>query len=350
MEVVFAPLLMNKRALLIYRLYWRFLFGLLFATGPMTFAATLPVTNGLSLWLAADVAVTTNATGLVSDWADQSGQGHSASQASASSQPTLRFTQLNGLPSVHFSGGQFFALAGQVLTSPTFSVVAVVKDERNDTNFREVISNWDLNSGNTGSSFFFGTAGLNPVRARFTDNFGGADQGQLGVGTIINPNAYFILTGVSGANSVGVYQNNSNIAFRASPMSPRNLGGSYVVGRQGSGTFDEYWHGDIAELLVFDRELSNPELQLIWTWLAVKYGANFAPPPIQSIAIEGDSARISFAVGLPTNYYLQAISSLASGQWTNIAHFSSSLTVSNAVVADPVTNQTERFYRLLLGP
>src|SRR5215831_8015184 len=97
-------------------------------------AQNLPVTNGLALWLAADSGVTTNASGLVSGWTDQSGQGHSASQASSGAQPAILAKQLNSLPVVHFTGGQFFSLAGQVITSQTFTVVAMTRDERTDTN------------------------------------------------------------------------------------------------------------------------------------------------------------------------------------------------------------------------
>jgi hypothetical protein len=236
----------------------------------------LTVTNGLALWLAADSGIATNSGGLVSAWSDQSGEGHSGSQASSGGQPAFLPNQLNGLPVVHFSGGQFFSLAGQVLTSQTFTVFAMTRDQRTDTNFRELISNWDNTTGNQLTSMFLGTTALNPVRVRFTDNFGGADQGQTGVGIVSNPTNFFILTAVSGATTVALYQNTTNIAFNASPLTPRNLGGGYVVGRQGTGTFDEYWHGDIAELIVFNRELTATELNQVWQYLAAKYGAAFA--------------------------------------------------------------------------
>ncbi len=326
--------------------------GLLLASlllGPtwMTLAAGLPVTNGLCLWLAADFGVTTNAAGLVSVWADQSGAGHSASQSSFGSQPSLLPNQLNGQPVVRFIGGKFFALAGQIITSPQFTIVAVVCDQRTDTNFRELISNWNSATGNQGTSVFFGTTGRNPVRARFTDSFGGADQGQTGVGILSSPSNYFVFTAVSGANMVAVYQNTTNIAFRNTPLTARNLTGDYVLGRQGNGTFDEYWRGDIAEMLVFNRELSLSELEQVWSFLLLKYlPASY--PPLLSIAPQAGSALISFVVARPTNYFLQVSETLVPGQWSDLALFPYPGWLSNVVVTYSTTN-APRFFRLRLG-
>ena len=55
---------------------------LLAATLPLSSSAqTLPVTAGLQLWLKADAGITTNSTGLVTKWADQSGKGNDAVQS-----------------------------------------------------------------------------------------------------------------------------------------------------------------------------------------------------------------------------------------------------------------------------
>jgi hypothetical protein len=304
-------------------------------------AQQLTVTNGLALWLAADSGVTTNAGGLVSAWSDQSLAGHSASQASSGSQPTFLTNQLNGLPVVHFAGGQFFTLAGQVITSQTFTVVAMTRDQRTDTNFRELISNWDNTTANQVTSVFFGTTALNPVRARFTDNFGGADQGQAGVGIVSNPSNFFIFTAVSGASSVALYQNSANIAFRASPLTARNLGGGYVVGRQGTGTFDEYWHGDIAELIVFNRELTGSELNQVWQYLAARYGAGFAPslniPAVNSseIQIVGlSNGQLAWTNSLPgTTCAVQWATSLAPADFTNVPGLGNILVTSPLMTA-----------------
>src|SRR5664280_964681 len=74
-------------------------------------AQTLPVTAGLQLWLNADVGVTNNASGQVTTWADQSGLGNNATQATLTSAPTIALNSLNGHATVRVSGSQFMEVA-----------------------------------------------------------------------------------------------------------------------------------------------------------------------------------------------------------------------------------------------
>ena len=57
--------------------------------------------SGLVLWLDAEKGVT--GTTAVSAWADQSGNGNNAAQASTPLQPTYRSAAVNGLPAIHFT-------------------------------------------------------------------------------------------------------------------------------------------------------------------------------------------------------------------------------------------------------
>ena len=303
------------------------------------------MTYGLALRLGADYGITTSGSG-VSAWTDQSAKGHSASQASAGFRPALVPDVLNGLPVVRFSGGQFMGLSGQVLTSQVFSIIVVTRDTSASTSYRELISNWD--PAYAGNSVFFGTTAQSPVRARFTDDFGGAATGQSGVGTITNPASHFIFTGVSGSNHVALYQNTGTLTNRSSPLTTRTLSGNYVIGRQGSLTA-EYWTGDIAEMLVYDRELSPGELSSLWQFLLSKYLPGSLPPRIQSIAKQQNQAAIKFQMSRPTNYYLEAVNSLSATGWTTIAQLTNPVSVSNVTILNPMTN-SQRFYRLRLGP
>src|SRR5216683_2644309 len=69
-------------------------------------AQTLP-SSGLQLWLKADAGVTLNGS-TVSQWADQSGSGYNASQATTSKQPLLVSSVLNGKSVVRFDGAADF--------------------------------------------------------------------------------------------------------------------------------------------------------------------------------------------------------------------------------------------------
>src|SRR5437868_2555791 len=79
---------------------------LLAATMPLSSPAqTLPVNTGLQLWLKSDAGVTTNSTGLVTKWADQSGIGNDAIQSDSTKAPSLVLNSLNGIPTLRFPGG-----------------------------------------------------------------------------------------------------------------------------------------------------------------------------------------------------------------------------------------------------
>jgi hypothetical protein len=309
-------------------------------------ADSLPITEGLTLRLGADTGITTNASGKITDWQDQSGAGHSATQSSSSYQPALAAGVLNGLPAARFSGAQYMSLSGQVLTSQVFSIMVVTRDVSTSTSYRELFSNWD--SVNGGTSVFFGTTAQSPVRARFTDDFGGAATGQTGVGTVTNPGTPFIFSAVSGSNHVAVYQNTGAISNRLSALAPRTLTANYVIGRQGS-LNGEYWSGDIAEMLVYNRELGSDELASVWQFLMAKYLPSQLPPRILSISNLQNQAAITFQMARQTNYYVEAISSLSDTHWTTLSQFTNPASLSNVTVLDPMTN-AQRFYRLRLGP
>ena len=71
-----------------------------------------------------------------------------------------------------------------------------------------------------------------------------------------------------------ILYNGSVMASRSSSLSPRKLGGSYVIGQQGN-IDGEYWTGDIAEILVYNRQLSAAELRRVGELLAKKYSVPF---------------------------------------------------------------------------
>ena len=61
--------------------------------------------------------------------------------------------------------------------------------------------------------------------------------------------------------------------------SPKGVG---AYGNTGSGTLNQFYNGDLAEVIVFNRALSNSELNLVGFFLQEKYSVNgqFALPPV----------------------------------------------------------------------
>ena len=97
--------LASKSRLALKTLARKFRVALLFAAAmPLCSLAQSPPTTGLQLWLKADAGVTTNSSGLVTTWADQSGLGNDAIQTNAAVAPSLVMNSLNGKPTLRFPG------------------------------------------------------------------------------------------------------------------------------------------------------------------------------------------------------------------------------------------------------
>jgi len=60
---------------------------------------------GLKMWVKADAGITYGSGSSVSGWADQSGNGNSFAQGTASKQPTFVASGINGRPSLQFAAG-----------------------------------------------------------------------------------------------------------------------------------------------------------------------------------------------------------------------------------------------------
>ena len=227
-----------------------------------------PVRGGLELWLRADRGVTCDPSGRVIAWRDDadprraSADAHHASQADPERRPLLVPAAWDGQPAVRFDGqGRFLQVSGQVVRSQHFSLFAVVTD-LGTSGHREVISNWNNRNGNSTTSFFLGTTGAD--RVRFSDVFNPA-------GVLTKPRDPFVLTAVNGSREAVTFQNFRLLARQDQSLAVRVLNSPYVIGTQGN-INGEYWHGDIAEVLLYGRALRPREREQVWTYLAARYG------------------------------------------------------------------------------
>lgn len=237
------------------------------------------VKEGLSVWLRADSGVLTDDQGRVMLWRDmfpepKSGElPHDASQSRESHRPQLIADAIGGQPAVRFQRGQeYLHVAGQVIQGQQFSIIAVVSDQAAGSGHRDIISNWRARDRTT-NSIFLGNTGASTVR--FTDGFGQA-------GNIVRPESPFVLTAISGREQAATYQNNTLLATSGT-LSERNAAAPYVIGVQGN-YGAEWWHGDIAEILIYNRAIEAGDRELLWQYLAGRYGIEVpmpAPDPRQ---------------------------------------------------------------------
>jgi hypothetical protein len=222
------------------------------------------------LWFRADRGVETGADGRVLRWKDSS-QDVEAAPPTPENAPTLVKDAISGQPALRFDGkARYLHLPPSLLTSQQFTIVAVANDRDAGGQHREIFSNW-RREDNVGPALFFGLTG--PSSVRLTDFFAPA-------GRVENPASHFILTAVTDRMSAAVYQNRKEIAKRNAALPERNLTGRYVIGQQGN-IQGEYWNGDIAELLVYNRALTTDELSKVWNWASQRYRIGATPSPRQ---------------------------------------------------------------------
>ena len=197
----------------------------------------------------------------VGGWQSKEGR-LAASQSSKTSRPSFVAKAINGQPALRFDGqGQFLRISGGIITNEHCTIIAVANDRAEKPGLREIISNWDRKN-NVSTSVFLGLRDVNGVR--FTDNYNAA-------GKILEREKPFVLTASNAADGARVWQNGAIIGSRQQPVTGRRFGTEWVIGQQGN-IGGEFWHGDIAEVMVFPTPLSDQQLQVVWKSLHKKYG------------------------------------------------------------------------------
>jgi hypothetical protein len=219
------------------------------------------VLESATMVLDAGHGVEVDSSGRVVRWTSGSGK-HDASQSVPTCRPLLAVNAVNGLPAVRLNGaGEFLHLEGTLMPSDDVTLFAVVTDLAADGH-RELISNWSGRDGNSGTSFFVGMTGENSVRL---------SDAISGVGQIVNRQSPFLLTATNGKAGAAFFQQNRAVHEQPHALPPRRLDTPWVIGQQGN-IDGEYWKGDIATLIMFDRQLSAAERTTVQRSLMHRFG------------------------------------------------------------------------------
>ena len=232
------------------------------AASPTAEPIDVPVAKGLVLSLRADHGVEQDKSGHVVKWSNRAGLNHVATQTVATHRPLLTKGSTFAQPSIYFGGkNQFLNIAGELLKQPQCTLIAVANDAGKLAQHREILSNWNRQR-NVTTSLFLGVTG--PGKVRFSDNYSSTE-------TVASKNKPFALFAVNDLNGTRIIQNNRVIAERTSPLSDRKFGTPWVIGQQGN-INGEFWNGHIAEILVYDRGLTESEQRSTWDYLRRRYG------------------------------------------------------------------------------
>jgi len=251
----------------------------------MVAGADLPLVS-LSLWLKADTGLpqgTTNAS--INQWLDQSGNQNNALQTTALNRPEWVPNVINGLPAVHFDGtNDYFGLPNLWAGATEAEAFVVMRAETATPSQRQGL--WSFGSS--------GNMGCYPeIDGSLSDDFCSGTWHDLGVPAqpLTQFNVYEVSSGSTWSawiNGVLLYQASANgVSFASSPF----LGACYW------GRFT----GDIAEVMIFHRTLTDGERATVNGYLAAKYALGPSVPlsPANLVAAVVSSTQISLTWAEP---------------------------------------------------
>ncbi|NJK91334.1 MAG: hypothetical protein HC904_05570 [Blastochloris sp.] len=240
----------------------------------------LPQT-GMQLWLKADSLTGANASA-VSQWDDQSGNGVNVTQPTAGNQPTLRTSEINGKPVVRFDGSNDFlqgnATAGM---KPAQFTILAVSQRKGSNDFAHILSmpwansgwnspyvSWELCVQNYGADSEKPSASLalnSTTRAYLTANAPKALDTPFYIATSYNGLKYKL------------YVDGDAKETNATGSAAYGNAALFNVGSQGAYSNGSYLNGDIAEVLFYDRTLTDEERWDIESYFHAKYAVGVQP-------------------------------------------------------------------------
>ncbi len=231
-----------------------------FLIGNKTFSQNFSPTDlpNLTLWLRADTGLT-QATGGVSTWADQSGNNYDAIQITSGNRPdTVSPVELCGKQALHFNGSTDLFLGPLIPAIGNSSVsLFVVAKPSIITGNRSIFS-----IGGTNGMFLWHTAATLQFRNNGQTVSAGTSSAQyylfsarknIGVNDSIFRNGLY--AGAQGASYATAFTDTTN----------------YSIGRLAS--LNNYFNGDIAEIVLYKSALSPAERKNVENYLADKYAA-----------------------------------------------------------------------------
>ena len=215
---------------------------------------------GLDLWLRADMGITIS-TG-VSAWADQSGTGDAnknAVQAVPGNQPTFNASDAayGGRPTLSFASASSQFLASGVWSTPPSATGTDFTVGNTDNGVATQVMSC-FSNGSTNGAIYMNT----------TDDmryFQGVDLLFTGAVTLASPHVY---TAVHNGASTKVYQDQNlrNTGNAGAGALDRVIVGSYTT------TGLAPLNGKIAEIISYNRVLSDGEVAQVQAYLKARYG------------------------------------------------------------------------------
>lgn len=228
-----------------------------------------PYIPGCVLWLDASRITGVADGGAVATWSDESGEGNDASQATADDQPTLQTYELNEKPVVRFDGTSDFlsidALAAIIDGTDTPFNFTVVTKRASTTNAAAV---WSAGASGGSIPFHqFQFNGSTNYRWLRTDD---ANTNVVSTLAGIAPDTNWHIHTLSFSGTLADLHIDGK-EFQGSLNTGACTFDKFSLGCLGKDTNTLFFDGDIAEVVMYDRALSDQQHRRLDKYLADKY-------------------------------------------------------------------------------
>jgi hypothetical protein len=242
--------------------------------------------SGNILWLMADRGVyndngITNASNghLVQVWADQSGNNNSFRQDTLGQRPVLVNNVLCSRPVIRFDVGRRTYLSSSLKLSGAFTVFIVFISPSITGNPETLLSIKSFTNSYT-EILCADHPSYRPVSfmAYMPGSVtGGTMMNSVGNAATFSPAGNLFTMTYNGGSSTSASSYAANYDASAAPVLSSGLFGrlmtdSTTIGGRAPGQNYSFLSGDIAEIIVYDHVISNPEIEQVEGYLVVKYG------------------------------------------------------------------------------
>jgi hypothetical protein len=301
-------------------------------TATSTAPSTLPVTSGLQLWLKADAGVTASGAGLVSSWADFSGNFNNAFQADSTAAPLLVAKGLNQLPTLRFDGANdYLEIAHAPSLANTGDITSLFVAKFDDfATFRAVWAKTASNLPRSTDYHLLPNTGVPRLIRGGPAGIQSSDSAEpILAGT-------FVIAGFEMAGTeVTHYLDGAAVGSGNITSTLVDAGNPVRIGTRGD--LVTKMKGDIAEILIYNTALTDPDRNKVIDYLRAKYFAQATQvqPRFTAIKNQGNLMTIEWE----SNATLEEAAQVT-GPWTPVANAKSPFAVTNT--------GARKFYRLRL--
>jgi hypothetical protein len=247
----------------------------------------------LAYWLRADSGVDTTSAGRVTSWANSAQTVNPATQSNNTRRPRFIAQGLNGKPVVEFDGNDVLITTNNIslneqtifaVFNSTSSVSSIICEHSQNAN----TDNGSFLTTSVGSTLLFRRATFSSVGANYVENWG-------------NDSAYRVITTWFASNdSVAMRINGNTVSLTKGGSTSGNANDKFYIGGRGT-TADFGLVGRIAELIVYNRVLSQAERDTVEQYLSRKYNIPF-PTSYSSARINSNGVQPFGSTGLSIGF------------------------------------------------